>query len=165
MNALDDDLLRPTLSAGLDVRTYRPLFPPQSILWSCFFGGPLAGGIMFGTNYARMGRRDLAKKCWIGAALITLALVAGVCWYLIHARGLGPRSRPSTQGIRYLFSGVGLAIGWFVAKHQQPLFTAWESAGHQAARLWLPGGLAILAGAAITFGALWLGLASFGYSA
>lgn len=163
MNAPHDDLLRPTLTAGLDVRTYRPLFAPQSILWPCFFGGPLAGGILFGMNYARMGRRDLAKKCWVAAIVITLALGTGMCWYILQQYETDSSTRPSTRGLRYVTSGVGVAIGWLVAKHQQPLFTAWENAGNRPAGLWIPGVLACVVGALFTGGLIVAGLASFGY--
>lgn len=148
MNSLDDDVLQPSLAPDLDIRGYRPLFRPQSILWPTFFGGPVAGGILFGMNYARMNRRDLALRCWIGAAVIVLALGVAIGWYLTAPAGQGAGSG-TTRIVRYLVAGISVGIGWFIAKDQEPRFAAWENASRTPARLIVPGFLAWLVGASV----------------
>jgi len=162
MNARDDDLLQPTLAADLDVRAYGRLFRPQSVLWPSFFGGPLAGATLFGINYARMGRRDLALRCWIGGVLLALVLATAVAWYLSGGWGATVGSqRPETRWMRYVVSGTSVAIGWFIAKNQAPRYTAWEGAGNAPANLWLPGILAVIAGAILFIGATFGALSTF----
>lgn len=150
--ANDDELLRPTLPADLDVRAFGHPFRPQSILWPTFFGGPLAGGIVFGMNYARLGRRDLAARTWIAGLALALALGCVIGRFVIGAEAGGG---PDKRLVRYAVAGFSVAIGWFVAKHQEPRFAAWESATEKPpANLWLPGLLAVLAGAAVFVGAI-----------
>ncbi len=157
MRPREDDLLQPTLSPDLDVRIYGRLFKPQSILWPTFFGGPVAGGILFGMNYARMGRRDLALRCWIGGVVVGLALAIGVGWYLTDPAATSEVTNaaarnPSTRLTRYIIAGISVAIGWLVAKHQEPRFTAWEGHGNEPANLWVPGLLAVFVGAIFIIG-------------
>ncbi len=157
MNAREDDLLQPTLSPDLDVRTFGRLFRPQSLLWPTFFGGPIAGGILFGMNYARMGRRDLALRCWIGAVVFGLALAVAIGWYLTDPEvrsATAAGSGPSTRITRYLVAGISVAIGWLIAKHQEPRYTAWEGASNTPANLWVPGLLAWLVGAGVMLAAI-----------
>jgi len=151
MSARPDELLQPTLSADLDVRLYGRLFRPQSILWPTFFGGPLAAGILFGLNYARMGRRDLALRCWIGGVVVALVVAFCVGWYITEpalTQAVVNRARkPDTAMTRAIIAGISVAIGWFIAKHQEPRFNAWEGRRNEPANLWVPGILAIVAGA------------------
>lgn len=151
MNARNDELLQPTLAADLDVRGFGRLFKPQSILWPTFFGGPIAGGILFGMNYARMGRRDLAVRCWTAAAVVGVLFAIGVGLYFSQPGALGGDSdaRGTTRVMRYVIMGASVGMGWFVAKHQEPRFTAWESASNAPAKLLGPGLLAVIVGALV----------------
>jgi hypothetical protein len=158
MSASHDDLLQPTLSADLDVRNYRRLFRPQSILWPAFFGGPVAGGILFGLNYARMGRRDLASRCWVGGVAVALVLAFVIGWYItepaLREAAVDRTRKPDTSLTRIAFAGISVAIGWFIAKHQNPRFDAWEGGRNEPAKLLFPGLLAVLTGALFVMGAL-----------
>lgn len=148
MNARNDELLQPTLAADLDVRGFGRLFKPQSILWPTFFGGPIAGGILFGMNYARMGRRELATRCWAAAAIVGVLYGIGAGLYLSQPGALENTtdSRGTTRLMRYALMGASVGIGWFVAKHQEQRFAAWESASRTPANLWGPGLAAVVAG-------------------
>lgn len=151
MNARNDELLQPTLAADLDVRGFGRLFKPQSILWPTFFGGPIAGGILFGMNYARMGRRDLAVRCWTAAAIVGVLFAIGVGLYFSQPGVLDSNAdaRGTSRVARYAIMGASVGMGWFVAKHQEPRFAAWESAANEPAKLLGPGLLAVIVGASV----------------
>jgi len=152
-----DELLRPSLSADYDVRSYRPLFRPEGLLYAAFFGGPLAGLILYGVNYSRMGRRDLARNAWIAGAVLTVVIGGLIAWYLADSWSETGRTR-TPSWIRFSVNGLGVGIGWFVAKHQSSRFEAWQSAGNTPAKGFFPGLAAVLLSAvvmlAIVFGGL-----------
>lgn len=154
-----DELLRPTLSADYDVRAYRPLFRPESILYPSFFGGPFAALVLFGTNYARMGRRDLARNAWIAGAVLTVVLGVAVAWILAESWAESGTRRTPT-GVRLALNGLGVAIGWFLSKHQASRFEAWHNAGNAPAKLLWPGLAAVIAGA-IAMGSVVVGALFF----
>lgn len=156
-----DDLLRPSLSRDYDVREYRPLFRPESILYPAFFGGPLAGLILFGVNYSRMGRRDLARKAWIGGAVLTLVIGAAIAWYLADSWS-EQRTHRTPPWIRFAVNALGIGIGWLVSKHQASRFEAWQSSGHAPAKLFFPGLAAVIASGLATLAIVFGGLAYLG---
>jgi hypothetical protein len=51
-------------------------------------------------------------------------------------------------------AGISVAIGWFIAKHQNPRFDAGEGGRNDPAKLLFPGLLAVLTGALFVMGAL-----------
>jgi hypothetical protein len=93
--------------------TERP-WTPNQIFGVCFLFGAVAGGVIAGLNFARMGKRPYLIPCIVAGSLLFLT-VAGVGVFLLpeelaHAGGL-------------LLNGV-IGLGFLLV--QKPYFDVWR---------------------------------------
>jgi hypothetical protein len=147
----DAELLRPTIDARLDAGRFRPLWDPRHVVYAAFFagvfGGPTAGGLLVGFNFARMRRTVLA----VASALVGLGLEIGV-QYLMFGVFRAASARNETADVSPYRTGVAIAamILWLgAAKLQSPAFVAVSLRGAKPPTLWP----AALAAAALGYGA------------
>lgn len=152
-----DELLQPTFETDFDVTRFDPLYRPNSILWVCFFGGPVAGGILYGLNYRCMRMPREAVRVWIAAALLGFALIAAMTWLDEHGREANWIKQ--IQGLqKVLYMGLSVAFGWTLARLQRPNFAAYVNARRKPRAVFWHGIAAILAGfaAIFVFAFLWV---------
>jgi len=109
------------------VRSFRPLIDPNSILWACFFGGPLAGGLLFGANYRSMRMPRAAALAWAGGFAVMLLAIA-IFFPILADGGADATSRSTRSGSRMIVSIVSVALGSLVARHQLRPFKAFVNA-------------------------------------
>jgi hypothetical protein len=126
---------------------------PAQVFGGSFLFGPLAGGVLSGLNFARMGKRErLVPSVLAGAALFALGLVPLL---LVPGVELAPG----------MIVNMGIAFGFLLA--QRPTFLAWKLLHWRPAEedeRYVPGrlGLLFLVGlgcAAVQVGLIFLALA------
>ena len=130
MTASDDDLLRPSLAADFDVRTFDRPWNPSYLPFVAFLMGPLGGGILYALNFRRLGQPRRARACMIGAVVLTLAC-AGLIVGLIDAGVLTTKDRIARYGVQGLSAGLGLVL----TRLQSGRFRAWEQLGRPPRKL------------------------------
>ncbi|MBI5363356.1 MAG: hypothetical protein HZA53_09260 [Planctomycetes bacterium] len=158
MSEPEDDLLRPTLAADFDVRTFDRPWDPSGLPIAAFFFGPLGGGILYALNYRRLGQRRHARWCFAGAVVVALLFIAVSAW-LIASGVLTTKDRIARYGVQGLSALLGLAL----TRHQSGRFGAWEALGQPKRKLLGPA-LAIGIGAGLLYGLLFFAaLFLFGY--
>jgi len=131
-----DDLYRPTLSASDDVARADKPWDPSSLWVATFFGGGIAGALLFGLNAKRLGVPRQAL--WLAPTLFAAAVAALVAIVVFEAR-LADNERIVSRIV-----GVALgAIGWSVQRRR---FRTVVAAGGEPGKALLPS-LAAIAGA------------------
>lgn len=151
MTASDDDLLRPTLSKGLDVGAFRDPWNPGSLMWIAFFGLVFGGGLLFAENARRLGRPDERQRILIGTIVITLATSVAVGIWLASS-GVPTQEGSPVRRWRLAVIAVALVLGAWLKRRQMPLFEAYQNAGRKPGRLWPMGLLAVVLGLAVHIG-------------
>ncbi|TCO51403.1 hypothetical protein EV646_101386 [Kribbella antiqua] len=136
---MPDELLRPTIGAGMDL-TVRP-WRLMSQTYVAFFGGVIASTVIAFLNARRLGV-DAAKRRLI---LLTGAggLVAVIAVFsLLHTDG------SVTSGLRVAIRAVAVVCCLVQLRIQRPMDRAFQLRGVDYASLWGPG-IAVTIGGAI----------------
>ena len=144
------DLFEPSLSEEDDLDPDVHPWSPKSIVYNCFFGGILSGGILFALNERRMGREKAVLPSMLVALVLGLGVFTAVVLCVIRFEGLD-----NTQA-RFAFRGASALLGLIWAQRQKRRFETFIRNGGDAAGLWLPGFLAILVALAILIGWMFL---------
>ncbi len=127
----DDELLRPTVQPWLNAGRFRSLWNPTSLIYGAFFGsifgGAVAGGLLFGINFKRMGRTTLAG----------VAMALGVGLNVVAAFASSASSHTASGESERLIDRTDARIGLMVvtailalaaARSQAPAFRAFRVA-------------------------------------
>ncbi len=177
-----DDLFRPSLDRSLDTSGWKAPFDPGSLVTAAFFGGPIAGGLLFGLNFTRMGRSKWFLPCLFGGVLVMAIHIAvtarGIeeatklfrAEYAAAERGsnreaIGRSVAPKDQvtvaiaGRKFTLRTVHLAfqiltvlLCFPLARRQRKLVEAWTATGRPTAKV-LGLALGVIAGTFVLTGA------------
>lgn len=133
-----DELLRPTLGADFDVRSFRAPFDPRNLLWAGFFGGPLAGGALLAWNTWRL--RQPRQLGWVvGLSLVLTLGCAAVGGWWLHAHGL----EEQRTTVRLAQRAVGALFVLCCVPAQKKRFDAFALAGGTPGKVLVPSLVAI----------------------
>lgn len=149
----DDELLRPTLAAEDDPVHMRQAWNPWTLAVLAVLGGPLAGGVLFGENSRRLGRKQLGLGILAGSAL--LLFVSGlVAARLRRLDGLAGWDEESVLSLPVRGAAVLLAAP--LATFQNRRFQVFTRNGGEPGNLWLFGFAALAVGVLAHPVALWV---------
>lgn len=135
---LPDDLLRPTLSEQDDVSGFDEPWNPYNILYPTFFGGFLAGGVLYGLNFTKLGQDRYRIPTFIGTAVAVLGVAILGNWLAATGKIAGD-DRMSLSIFRFGQRFASLALGWLLATRQTRRFRLYEESGLKARKLLWPG--------------------------
>lgn len=128
MKRNSDDLLdQPPVNRNLP-----ELHPPSYILWSAFFGGPLAGGVLFFINFYRTGHTLTGYITLFGGALLSF-----VYYYTPVFSSFGLYTFLYTLGYLYLTTVIN-------ANLNTPIFKKHKSQSGKSAPWYKSTGIVIL---------------------
>ncbi|WP_433169105.1 hypothetical protein [Kribbella sp. CA-247076] len=137
---MPDDLLRPTIGAGVDLKV-RP-WRLMSQAYVAFFGGAIASTVITFLNARRLGV-SAARR-----GLIVLTGVVGVA-AVIAVFVLSGGDRDYSYGLRILVRLVAVGCCLVQLHLQRPMDRAFQLRGGDYASLWGPGIAAVVGGFAV----------------
>jgi hypothetical protein len=135
---MSDELLRPTIGAGVDlsVRPWRLM----SQTYVAFFGGVISTTVIAFLNARRLGVAPDKRRLILLAGLLGL-IVAAVVSMFVDGSG--------TDGIRVAIRVVAVVTCLAQLKFQRPMDRAFQLRGQDYRSLWGPGIAAVIGGGVV----------------
>ena len=133
----DEDLLRPTLNEEDDVVAFDRPWDPWSLAFVTFFGGPIAGGILYSWNFRRLGMPAKAPWCLAGFLLLGVAVTVFALSRMDYPLGAEER-RAAGSTARMWMRICALAAAGIAIAQQRRRYRLFVFHGGGSARLFLP---------------------------
>ncbi|MBM3458837.1 MAG: hypothetical protein FJX77_09945 [Armatimonadetes bacterium] len=161
-----NDLFRPSLSAADQTSAFGKPWRPRSLVILCYLGGALAGALLLGLNFGRLGMPGRFWKVLGAGAVLAVFLAAGASLAeLQYASTEDPaQNRDARRWIRITQSLAAAGFGLVAAAQQRKRFEMYEATERPPAAILLPGIGAWLGGGVVhlillfLFQLLWLRL-------
>jgi hypothetical protein len=138
---MPDELLRPTIGAGVDM-TVRP-WRLKSQLYVAFFGGPIACTVIAFLNARRLGVAAPERRLILVAGAI--ALTASTAAYLV-LEGLLGADDPYAMVPNIAATAIAMVCSLIQQRFQRPMDRAFQLRGAEYRALWGPGIAAVIGG-------------------
>ena len=137
---MPDELLRPTIGAGVDMQV-RP-WRLMSQTYVAFFGGVIASTVIAFLNARRLGVDATKRRLILITGAVGLVAVS-IMFALLHGDG------GLTSGLRAAIRVVAVVCCLIQLRIQRPMDRAFQLRGSDYGSLWVPGIAATVGGAVV----------------